>query len=97
MKKIIKVYDYTGDFAENKDLARELRIDYILPNLERKERVIIDFAKVKSTTQSFIHALISDVIRKRGAGALNNVYFRNCNEVIKKIIEIVTEYMQDSF
>ena len=95
--KEIKIFDYTGDFAENKDIAREIRIKQIIPILEQKDKVIIDFEKVRSTTQSFIHALISDVIRKRGAGALNNIYFKNCNDIIKKIIEIVTEYMQDSF
>ena len=96
MKKIL-IYNYTGEFAENKDVAREIRINKIIPYLERKEKIVIDFNNVKSTTQSFIHALISDVIRKRGAGVLNNIYFKNCNDIIKKIIEIVTEYMQDSF
>lgn len=93
--KEIKIYNFTGDFAENKDTARDIRINIIIPSLERKDKVIIDFKKVKSATQSFMHALISDVIRKKGAGALNNIYFKNCNDVIKKIIEMVTEYMQD--
>ena len=92
----IKIFDITGSFAENKDKARDIRVDFILPNLDRKEKIIIDFNNVESATQSFIHALISDIIKQKGAGALNNIFFKNCNEVIKKIIEIVTEYMQDS-
>ena len=92
----IKIFDITGSFAENKDKARDIRIDFILPNLDKKEKIILDFNNVESATQSFIHALISDVIKKKGAGALNNIFFKNCNEVIRKIIEIVTEYMQDS-
>ena len=95
--KEIKIYNFTGDFAEDKDIARDIRINHIMPFLDRKEKIILDFKKVKSATQSFIHALISDIIRKKGAGALNNIYFKNCNEVLKKIIEIVTDYMQDSF
>lgn len=95
--KEIKIYESTGEFAENKDIAREIRVEQIIPSLEKKEKIIIDFDNVKSTTQSFIHALLSDIIRKKGAGSLNNISFKNCNDVIKKIIEIVTEYMQDSF
>ena len=92
----IKILDTTGSFAENKDKARDIRIKFIIPALEKKEKVILNFEGVDSATQSFIHALISDVIKQKGAGALNNIFFKNCNEVIRKIIEIVTEYMQDS-
>jgi len=92
----IKIFNTTGSFAENKDKAREIRINFIIPSLEKKEKVILDFEGVDSATQSFIHALISDVIKQKGAGALNNIFFKNCNEIIRKLIEIVTEYMQDS-
>lgn len=90
------MYEYTGDFAENKDIARNIRIDTIIPSLEKEDKIIIDFKKVESATQSFIHALLSDIIQTKGAESLNNIYFKNCNEIIKKIIEIVTDYMQDS-
>ncbi|MBU0959088.1 MAG: STAS-like domain-containing protein [Nanoarchaeota archaeon] len=92
----IKIFNTTGSFAENKDKAREIRINFIIPSLEKKEKVILDFEGVDSATQSFIHALISDVIKQKGAGALNNIFFKNCNEIIRKLIEIVTVYMQDS-
>ena len=95
--KEIKVYKFTGDFAENKDIARKIRVEFIIPALEKKNKVILDFKDVESATQSFIHALISDIIRKKGVESLNNIYFRNCNEIIKNIIGIVTNYMQDSY
>ena len=91
----ILIYNITGNFAENKDKAREVRVNKILPALEKNEDVILDFNKVKIATQSFIHALISDVIRKKGINVLNTIYFKNCNDTIKKIIEIVVEYMQE--
>ncbi len=91
----ISIYNITGSFAENKDKAREIRINKILPALEKNEEVILDFSKVKITTQSFIHALISDAIRKKGASVLDVIYFKNCNDTVKKIIEIVVEYMQE--
>ena len=94
MRKI-KLLPFVGSFAENKDLAREIRIEKIIPAFENKEEVILDFEGIESTTQSFIHALISDLIRKCGTEVLGNVSFKNCNEVIKKIISIVVDYMQD--
>ena len=94
MKKI-KLLPMVGSFAENKDLAREIRVKKIIPALEKKEEVILDFEGVDSTTQSFIHALISDLIRKYGVEVLENVSFKNCNDIVKKIISIVVDYMQD--
>ncbi len=94
MKKI-KLLLLVGSFAENKDLAREIRIKKIISALENKEEVILDFEGVDSTTRSFIHALISDLIRKYGIEVLDNVSFKNCNEIVRKIISIVVDYMQD--
>lgn len=91
----IELYKYVGNFAENKDIAREIRINQIIPNLEGEEEITLNFDKVESATQSFIHALISDVIRKKGLKILDRIYFKKCNETIKKLIEIVIEYMQD--
>lgn len=93
---IIKLHKQLGDFAENKDLARSIRVDKIIPVLEKKENVILDFEGIESATQSFIHALISDLIRKYGDEVLEKVTFKSCNEKIQKIITIVVEYMQES-
>jgi hypothetical protein len=90
----IKIADYTGAFAENKDTARKIRLEFIFPAIEKGSNVVLDFLGVDSSTQSFIHALISELIRKRGVDILDVVSFGNCNETIRKIISIVVEYMQ---
>jgi hypothetical protein len=95
MKHAIKVLPRTGKFAENKDVAREIRLNDILPALEEGKEVILDFQGIDSTTQSFIHALVSDVIRKKGIRILDHIFFKNCNTVVQKIIKIVVDYMQD--
>jgi hypothetical protein len=92
----IEIFPKTGDFAENKDIAKEIREYYILPCLSRNEEVILDFINVNLSTQSFIHALISDVFRKHSIEALDNIVFRNCNDDIKTLINLVVEYMQES-
>jgi len=91
----IKIIDITGSFAENKDLARDIRLNKIIPALEKKEEIILNFVGVEGATQSFIHALISDVIRKYGPEALDKISFKNCNEPVRKIITIVIDYMQE--
>ena len=94
--KEIDIFSKVGAFAENKDIAREIRTNEILPALDNGEKVILNFEKVDSTTQSFIHALISDLIRKKGADVLDNIYFKNCGKTIEKLINIVISYMQEN-
>ncbi len=91
----IKMFKLVGNFAENKDLARKTRVNVIIPSLEKQEEVTLNFQGVDSATQSFIHALISDLIRKYGIEVLDQIYFKNCNDIIKKIINIVVDYMQE--
>lgn len=92
----IKIVSITGSFAENKDSARDIRLTKIVPALEKNEIVILDFEGIDGATQSFIHALISDILRKYGAEVLDKISFKNCNETVRKIIGIVVEYMQES-
>ena len=94
--KIIKILPLTTSFAENKDVARDIRIKQIMPALEKGENVILDFTGVDAATQSFIHALISELVRKYKSEVLDKIYFKNCTETVQKIIAIVTEYMQES-
>ena len=91
--KLFKVLKNT--FAENKDLARDIRLNKIIPALDNNQEVILDFEGMDSATQSFIHALISDLIRKYGIQVLDRISFKNCHETIKKIINIVVDYMQE--
>lgn len=93
--KRIAVFDKAGAFAENKDVARDIRIQEIMPALERNEEVLLDFWRVDAATQSFVHALISDALRKYGSDALERIAFKSCNDTVKKIVNIVADYMQE--
>jgi len=93
---IVKVFEAAGDFAENKDVARQLRTEQLMPALETGQKIIVDFDRVSLSTQSFIHALISDALRKHGASVLDNIQFRKCNPAVQALIATVCDYMQDS-
>lgn len=94
MKHII-LFTKVGAFAENKDVARDIRMKEMMPAIEKNEDVILDFEKVDAATQSFVHALISDVIRKYGSDVLERIRFKSCNDTVQKIISIVVDYMQE--
>lgn len=93
--KIVHIYERAGAFAENKDVARDIRINEIIPELTGGGVVVLDFSGVGAATQSFIHALLSDVVRTRGPGVLEQIEFKSCSLKVRKIIEIVTEYTQE--
>lgn len=85
-----------GDFAENKDIAKKIRIEQIMPALLRNDEVVFDFDGVNGATQSFIHALLSDPIREFSETAFDNLAYQNTNDDIKEIVSIVYRYMQES-
>ena len=89
------IVQHAGAFAENKDIARALRLEKIIPALDHHESVVLDFSDVDAATQSFIHALISDVLRQYGSDILEHIMFKSCNPTVRKIIEIVIEYTQE--
>jgi len=91
---IIHLFERVSSFAEDKDIARDIRINQMTPQLKNGEEVILDFEKIEGVTQSFIHALISELMREFGGEALEKISFKNCNENVQKIISIVVEYMQ---
>ena len=93
---LINIFEKAGAFAENKDVGREIRIQEILPALRKGEEVVLDFDKVETATQSFIHALISEALREYQDGALDRIAFKSCNDTVKKMIRIVVDYMQDA-
>lgn len=92
----IKLFKQVGSFAENKDIARDIRLKRLIPSLEKNQKIILDFENIDGATQSFIHALISDLIRKFGNDVLDNIQFKLCNDTVKAIISIVADYMQES-
>lgn len=92
-KKTVHLYKIVGKFAEDKDRARDIRQNTLWPYIKTGNTIVIDFAKVEDATQSFVHALLSDLIRETRGEVLDLVYFKNCNETIKKMINIVVDYM----
>lgn len=94
--KSITLRDVAGSFAENKDVAKRLRLETLMPELAKGNKIVLDFEGVSGATQSFVHALVSDPIRKFGDVAFENLLYKHANDDIREIISIVYRYMQES-
>src|SRR5437763_15291629 len=66
MSTRIRLTAGVAGFAEDKDYARSLRHEKILPALKRGDAIILDFSRVKYATQSFVHALIGEALKRYG-------------------------------
>ena len=85
-----------GEFVEDKDAAAEIRKNEIEPALKEGKVVTLDFMGVGLVTQSFVHALISSVLRDRGEAALDMIEFKGCTPIVRGIIETVVQYSLDT-
>lgn len=90
----IQILQRASSFAEDKDLAADIRERDLKPALDRGQNIRLDFKGVEGATQSFVHAMLSELIRKRGAGVLDKVEFSQCNPTVRSVVEIVVEYSQ---
>ena len=59
----IELKPIVGSFAENKDIAKDIRLKQIMPALEKQEKVIVDFTGVDSNANDDIQEIISIVYR----------------------------------
>jgi hypothetical protein len=84
-------------FYDDKDEARKLRQKKILPMFEHGDRVVLDFSHVTYSTQSFVHALLGEVLKRYGDSALDNIEFKHCSPQVKSLIELVVDYSLGGF
>jgi hypothetical protein len=81
-----------GDFAENKDIARSIRLEVKPIYNDSHDAIVLDFCGVDSTTQSFIHAWINEFFQNDGEKALERFEFKNCSKAVKSLITTVINY-----
>lgn len=93
----IKIPSGVDGFMEDKEIAREFRRERILPALEAGDDIVLDFSGIKYVTQSFVHALIHEALKRFGENVLDHLEFRNCSQPVKSIIELVIDYSFDGF
>jgi uncharacterized protein DUF4325 len=93
----VKVSAGANGFAEDKDAAKELRKNVIMPSLTANKTVVLDFCGVTASTQSFVHALIGEPLQKIGEAVLDRLEFRSCAPQIKSLVGLVVDYSLGGF
>ncbi len=93
----IKIVSGTPGFAEDKDAARAIRVKKLLPALSEGKPVILDFRQVRYATQSYIHALVGEVIKRYGEPVLDLISFKNCSPQLQSVISLVVDYSLSGF
>lgn len=86
-----------GGFAEDKDLAKQIRESKLLPALDTEDLVVLDFSAVHYATQSFVHALVGEALRRLGENALELIEFKNCSPSVRSVVELVVDYSLAGF
>jgi hypothetical protein len=82
-----------GNFAEDKDIAKKYREEKIKTAIKAGNLPIrIIFRDVDSSTQSFIHAMLSEIFQEFGEKALDIFEFSECNKAIESLISTVINY-----
>lgn len=92
--RTIPIARYVGRFASNPDVAHKLRDNALAPAMRAGQPVIVDFAGVELSTESFIHALVSDLIGSRDFYALGLIDFRHCSQSVRERLETVVQSSQ---
>ena len=95
--KTLNIVPGPDGFAEDKDEARRLRNEKLLPILERGGKVVLNFEGVNSATQSFVHALVGEALQRYGEDVLERIEFRNCSRAVRSVIELVVDYSLAGF
>lgn len=93
----VKVGPGPKGFVEDKDAAKKLRTEIIMPALLANKNVIIDFRGVTSSTQSFVHALVGEPLQKIGEAVLSRLEFRSCAPQVRSLVELVVDYSLSGF
>jgi hypothetical protein len=94
---LVKVRAGAGGFSEDKDEARRIRTETILPALMTDSTVVLDFADVRYSTQSFVHALVGEVLKRFGEPILQRMEFRSCSPQVKSLVQLVVDYSLGGF
>jgi hypothetical protein len=93
----IKIPGGSARFQEDKELAREIRHTRLLPALAENRSIRLDFSDVDYATQSFVHALIGEVLKRYGESILDRLEFHKCSQQLQNVISLVVNYSLGGF
>ena len=97
LTKQIRIPAGANKFSEEKDEVRKVRVNASLPALDARYHVVLDFSRVPFVTQSFMHAVIGDALKRHGEHVLDRIEFHKCNSQVRSIVSLVVDYSFGGF
>jgi hypothetical protein len=84
-------------FTDDKDEAKRIRESTIIPTLAAGDHIVLDFCNVKSSTQSFVHALVGEALQRFKEPVLEKIQFKSCTPLMKGLVQLVVDYSLGGF
>lgn len=81
--EVIAIQADAACFALDRAQAMRIQRDRLEPALAAGQAVVLDFRAAKHTSQGFCHALVADLVARRGPGTLEHLVFAACAEQVK--------------
>ncbi len=90
--KTVSITPTVGHLAEDKDAAKRVRDDVILPEIRLGRPVCIDLRAIRVVTHTFLHALLYEVVGVAGADSRRLVYIQAQDRQVKDVVRMVSLY-----
>ncbi len=87
----VGIFNYFGKYAEDKDAAIAFRDRHMLPAVDAKKRIGLDFKDVETAPHSFLNALLATAVQRFGLKAYQQIRIYNANSSIREIIDGILE------
>lgn len=85
----INLKNYFGIAIENKDLAKKIRDNYLLPALAENKTITIDFEDIVFATDSVLNAMLATPIRQLGLAAYKKIKVINLASDIRVMVDFI--------
>ena len=88
-KVVIIVHNYFGQYIENKDLAKQIRDEELLPVLAENGILIIDFNNVIFASHTVLNAMLATPINRLGLMAYKRIKVINAASDIRGMLDFI--------
>lgn len=85
----INIRNYFGHYAENKDLAKKIRDEKLLPALAENKTLTIDFDEIVSAPHSLLNAMLATPIERLGLAAYKKIKIINAAPDIRETLDFI--------
>ena len=85
----LSIYNYFGQYAEDKEAAIKFRDKRIIPAIDSGKKVILDFNNVISAPHSFLSALIASPAKRLGMTTYKIIKITNATAEIRETLDFI--------